>query len=274
VSEVLATPDVAPLDESLDRLTAAPDMSFSLDDLAAVQPGGGIGSGSGLGLGDGSLSLLGTGSGAGEAGSGGFSSGLGDGSGRLGQAGVWRLSIQANKVAYVVDFSGSIIVAVDDLKRELKRSIGRLQPTQSFNVVLFYSGGGGADEKVRTESFKPKLEPADEATRREFFDWIDKKAPRGMTEPLEAIKRALALKPEAVFFFSDGDFDEALVAEIERANRLAKARIYCLVFNEHYLGDTSGVEPSANDGALRLRRIAEQNKGQCRIITGRDLASH
>jgi hypothetical protein len=127
---------------------------------------------------------------------------------------------------------------------------------------------------VRTESFRPKLEPADEATRREFFDWIDKKAPRGMTEPLEAMKRALALKPEAVFFFSDGDFDESVVAEIERANRLVKARIYCLVFNEHYLGDTSGVAPSANDGALRLRRIAEQSKGQCRIITGRDLTAH
>jgi hypothetical protein len=268
---VLEAPADTPLGDALDSLTNLPAVSdFGLSDLNAREVGTGIGDGTGLGLGDGPLSLLGTGSGAGEAGTGGFGSGLGGGGARIGQAGIWNLTIRANKIVYVVDFSGSIIVAVDDLKRELKRSVGRLAPSQSFDVIIFYSSGGGQDEKVRTESFKPKLQPADRETRLEFFQWIDRKAPMGVTEPLQAVKRALSLNPEVIFFFSDGWFDDSVVSEIERANRSARARIYCLVFDELLLQDTTGL-PRETEGARRLKRIAEANRGQVKIVTGKDL---
>ncbi len=266
----LEVPDETGLDESLHELSALDLPDVDLGELD--RPGAGGGEGPGLGIGDGALALLGTGGGAGEAGTGGFGGGLGGGGPRIGLAGVWDLSVQANRIVYVVDFSGSIIVAVDELKRELKRSIGRLKPSQQFNVVIFYSTGGGRDERVRTESFKPGLQPADEATRREFFAWIDQKAPRGGTEPLPAVQRALAMNPDAVFFFSDGYFDESVVGEISRANRVARARIHCLVFDETYLGDNSGLPPPDKEGSLRLKRIAEQNGGKVKIVTGRDLA--
>ena len=273
-TNVLDAPDDMTPEESLESLTALQDLTdFDVRDLDAADIGGGGGDGSGLGIGDGALTLLGTGSGSGEAGSGGFGSGLGGGGARIGMAGIWDLTIRANKIAYVVDFSGSIIVAVDDLKRELKRSIGRLKPSQSFNVVVFYSSGGGLDERVQTESFKSKLEPADEPIRREFFEWIDRKAPRGRTEPLGAMRRALALKPEAVFFFSDGYFDDSVVDEINRANNSARARIYCLVFDELLLQDTSGL-PRQTDGSRRLTQIAKDNGGKVKIVTGEDLARH
>jgi hypothetical protein len=259
-------PDAA----SLENLTALPAVDDT--DLRALErPDQGAATGSGLGLGEGSLSLLGTGTGAGEPGSGGFGSGLGGGT-QLGQAGIWNLSIRANKIVYVVDFSGSIVVAVDELKRELKRSIGRLAPRQSFDVILFFSSGGGQDEKVRTESFKPKLEPADEATRREFFTWIDRKAPMGVTEPLDAMRRALALKPDAIFFFSDGYFQDSVVDEIQRANRSSQTRIFGLVFDELLLQDTSGLPRRETEGTRRLRQIAEASGGQVKIVTGKDLA--
>jgi hypothetical protein len=269
------------------KLETPPDDAFpeSLDDVAlpmrdldvtslsnADKPGPGAGDGNGLGLGDGSLSLLGQGSGAGDAGTGGFGSGLGGGGARIGQAGIWNLSVRANKIVYVVDFSGSIIVAVDDLRRELKRSVGALKPSQSFDVVLFYSSGGGPDAKVRTESFRPKLEPAEPTSKREFLAWIDKKAPSGETEPLEAMKRAIAMQPDAIFFFSDGFFDDKIVDEIERANKVAKARIYCLVFDEITLQHTGALPPRETEGARRLKRIAEANRGQVKIVTGNDVA--
>lgn len=269
-ASLLETPAETTPEESFESLMNPLDVpDLTLGDLQ--ETGSGAGDGSGLGIGDGTLSLLGTGSGAGEAGSGGFGRGLGGGGARIGTAGIWDLTIRANKIAYVVDFSGSILVAVDDLKRELKKSIGRLKPSQSFNVVIFYSSGGGVDERVKTESFKTKLEPAIEATRREFFEWIARKAPRGRTEPLGAIKRALSLSPEAVFFFSDGYFDDTVVGEINRANRRARAKIYCLVFDDQLLGDTSGLAPRETEGSRRLRRIAEANGGQVKIVTGKDL---
>lgn len=267
---LLETPDESEEEASFEQLMNPLDVpDLTLSDLR--DPGTGAGEGSGLGIGDGTLSLLGTGSGATEAGRGGFGQGLGGGGARIGTAGIWDLTIRANTIAYVVDFSGSILVAVDDLKRELKKSIGRLKSTQSFNVIIFYSSGGGRDERVKTETFKTKLEPAIEVTRREFFTWIDRKAPRGRTEPLGAMKRALSLSPEAVFFFSDGYFDDTVVGEINRANRRARAKIFCLVFDDQLLGDTSGLAPRETDGSRRLRRIAEANRGQVKIVTGKDL---
>jgi hypothetical protein len=267
------TPSDTPLDTSLDNLSslaeteslAGGDVDVSAPD---VSPGCGDAAG---GLGEGALTLLGTGSGAAEAGQGGFGSGLGSGGARIGHVGVWDLAVPANNVVFVVDFSGSILAAVDDLKRELKHSISRLTPNQSFDVIVFYSAGGGTEERVRTESFRPQLERADRETRRAFFKWLDQKAPMGVTEPLDAVKRALALKPDAIFFFSDGYFDDTVVTEIQRANRAVGTRIFCLVFDELLLGDDSGL-PRDTEGARRLRRIAEDNRGQVKIVTGKDLA--
>lgn len=269
----LEAPPAAPPERPLDALPAlSPPPDTDLRSLADRSPGGpGLaGDATGMGFGDGGLSVLGTGTGAAEAGAGGFGPGFGTGT-RVGQVGIWDLRVRADKIVYVVDFSGSIIVAVDDLKRELKRSIGRLRPSQSFSVILFYSTGGGLDEKIRTESFRPQLEPAADATRREFFTWLDRKAPMGVTEPLTAMKRALALEPDVVFFFSDGYFDDRIVTEIERANRGTRTRIYGLVFDEILLQDTSGL-PRETEGARRMKRIAESNGGTAKVVTGKDLA--
>lgn len=225
--------------------------------------GGGMGSDtSGLG------GLLGIGGGADTGGSTDLGAGIGGQAGP-GAAGVWSLSARGHRFAYVVDFSGSIIVAVDPLRRELKRSIGKLGSDQWFNVVVFYSVDTPYREQFRTESFRPSLQPATTINKRDFFEWIDQKQPRGSTRPLPAIKRALAMRPEAIFFFSDGQFDDEVVTAIRRANT-ARTRIHCLVFDEILLGDTSGL-PRLTDGAKRLARIAAENGGKSKVVTGLDL---
>ena len=183
---------------------------------------------------------------------------------------VWDIAASGTTFAYVVDFSGSIIVAVDDLKRELKRSIGKLTSKQLFNVFIFYSTGDQRAEHFKTESFAPSLQAATPDVKREFFRWIDRKAPQGRTEPMQAMRRALALEPDAVFFFSDGMFDEEVVEQVAAANRRVGAQIHCLVFDELLLSDTSGL-PRLTDGARRLKRIAEESGGKNKIVTGADL---
>lgn len=270
-TSLLTAPDESvPALDNLANLLDVPEVDLS--DLRQTRPDESIGPGTGgLGIGDGALSLLGTGSGAGEAGTGGFGEGLGGGGGRLGQAGVWDLNIRANKVAYVVDFSGSILMAVDDLKRELKRSVGQLTPAQSFNVIIFYSAGGGVDERFKTEAVFRGLQPATEQSRRTFFGWIDGKAPGGETRPLDALKQALTMEPEALFFFSDGIFDDSVVDQLGKANERGQTLVNCLVFDEQYLGDTSGLAPREDEAAARMRRIAQDNRGKFKIVTGKDL---
>ncbi|MFQ5805642.1 MAG: hypothetical protein ACE5I3_04245 [Phycisphaerae bacterium] len=266
----LTEPDLA-ADVDPFRFSELVDRS-DLNELARREPSalpGELGSG-GFGIGEsGRSGVLGIGEGAGGGGGGGFGRGFGTGSG-LGKAGVWNVNASGNTFAYVVDFSGSIIVAVDDLKRELKRSIGKLTSRQLFAVFIFYSTGDQRAEHFKTEAFAPELQIGTPDAKRKFFAWIDRKAPMGSTQPLPAMKRALALKPDAVFFFSDGYFDDKVVAEIAKANKRSCAQIHCLVFDELLLQDTSGL-PRLTDGARRLKRIADQSGGKTKIVTGADL---
>jgi len=252
--------------ESLTDLRDLSDVDFGeLENTDADEPEGG-----GFGLGEGGRGgILGIGGGAGEAGSGGFGSGIG-GRQRIGRAGVWGLNVGANRLVYVVDYSGSIIVAVDDLKRELKRSVGLLTPAQSFTVLIFYSTGTGEQERFKTDAFEAGLVAASPESKRSFFDWIDRKAPMGSTEPLEAVRRALKLHPDAIFFFSDGYFDDSYVDEIAKSNQGVGATINCLVFDEILLQDTSGL-PRLTDGARLLKRVADASGGKTKVVTGLDL---
>ena len=253
--------------ESLE-FSGAPDLSEIGEPELNEGPAGDLGGGFGFGE-TGRSGVLGVGGGLDSDGGGeGFGSGMGAGTG-LGVAGVWNVSARGNRFAYVVDFSGSIIIAVSELRRELKRSIGGLRGNQEFNVVVFYGSGGRDAVEYRTESFAPKLRPATSDAKRAFFSWIDAKAPRGSTAPLVAMKRALALEPDAVFFFSDGYFDDEVVGEIAVANEHG-AQIHCLVFDELLLQDNSDM-PRLTSGARRLKLIAEQSGGSLKVVTGADL---
>jgi len=241
-----------------------------LDELAQddlLNPGNAGAGGFGLGV-SGRGGVLGVGGGAGESGGGGFGKGFGTGSG-LGRAQVWNLKAGGDKFAYVVDFSGSIIVAVDELKRELKRSIGMLTAEQRFAVYIFFSVGDEAHH-FRTETFAPRLLNATPANKRNFFKWIDRQRPRGRTEPMQAMRRSLALEPDAVFFFSDGMFSDRVIRRVREANEAAAAQIHCLVFDELLLAETSGL-PHMTDGARRLKRIADESGGKTKIVTGEDI---
>ncbi len=249
------------------ELTDRADLGDLARNETSLNPGE-LGEG-GFGIGEsGRSGVLGIGDGAGRGGGGGFGRGFGTGSG-IGKAGVWNVKASGETFAYVVDFSGSIIVAVDELKRELKRSIGKLTSKQLFAVFIFYSTGDQSHH-FRTEAFAPRLLPATPDVKRKFFDWIDRRQPRGRTAPLQAMRRALALKPDAVFFFSDGVFADRVVTQVARENKTARAQIHCLVFDELLLSDTSGL-PRLTEGARRLKRIAADSDGKTKIVTGTDL---
>jgi hypothetical protein len=252
-------------DVSFSDLTPPADVPLGddtgLDDMGGGEFGLGAGTGGGI---------LGLGGGAGEAGSGGFGAGMGAGQ-RLG-VGVWDLRVTANEIAYVVDFSGSIITVVDDLRRELKRSIGRLRAEQRFNVVIFFGEGN----RTRTLSFAPELVAATSENKAAFIEWIDTKPPRGGTEPFDAMRRALAMRPDAVFFFSDGRFRPEVVERVTEINRERNTQIACLLFDELVFEDASGLPAGVDEQARLLQRLAEQNRGRAsapafKIVTLQDL---
>ena len=59
--------------------------------------------------------------------------------------------------------------------------------------------------------------------------------------------------------------------EITTFNRRTRSHIHCLVFDELLLSNTDDLPPRLTDGARRLKRIADQNHGKFKMVTGRDL---
>jgi hypothetical protein len=120
---------------------------------------------------------------------------------------------------YVVDVSGSMserrkFVRARD---ELVRSIDELGDDQKYFVV-FYNDGWypmDADEPV------PATQWQVDETRR----WVRRVRPSGGTYPLAALRFALSLEPDAIYFLSDGKFDPATIEALRRENPPSAAQI-------------------------------------------------
>ncbi len=152
----------------------------------------------------------------------------------------------AYSIVYVVDRSGSMILTLEALKSELKRSIAQLEPMQKFHVIFFNAGDPLEIEPA-------KLLWATLGNKRRAYRFIDSAVAEGRTAPGNAIYRALALTPELVYFLTDGDFDPEVVQQISRWNA-GGVRINTIAYT------------SDRGGAL-LGRIAAQNGGVYRFVS-------
>ncbi len=146
----------------------------------------------------------------------------------------------AAKIVYVVDASGSMLVTLPIVIEELNRSIGKLDNGQEFSVFCF--------QKNASVALPPqgKLRTASPATRDACTQWLQTAVkPQGRSSPLDALQRALALKPDVIFLLSTnitgtGQFEldrDAMLDALERMNPRGadgtrKCVIQCVQFLE------------------------------------------
>lgn len=114
---------------------------------------------------------------------------------------------------YVVDCSSSMRDngKFERARYELIRSIEHLTPEQSYYVIFYNDGAYPMDADA------PVPVTPDEIDR--MRRWVRYIEPGGGTNPLPALLMALRLKPDAIFFLSDGLFDPNTIAWVKRANR-------------------------------------------------------
>lgn len=163
-----------------------------------------------------------------------------------GGASFFGLEARGRKFVYVVDRSSSMhggkILAA---KSEVVRSISGLRRNMRF-YIIFYN--------ERAEAMQSNdLVKATEQSKRRYFTWVDGVPPRGGTDPTEAMRLALSLKPDAVWLLSDGLFGDQCADAIRAANPGAKIQIHTIAFYD-------------NAGERILRRIAEENRGHYRFV--------
>jgi hypothetical protein len=82
--------------------------------------------------------------------------------------------------------------------------------------------------------------------------WIADVRPVGPTFPGTALKRALELEPDAIYFLSDGIFDAGIVDAVHQANT-AKIAIHTICFEDRI-------------GERVLQALAAQNGGKYRFV--------
>lgn len=163
----------------------------------------------------------------------------------------------AYKVVYVVDLSGSLVGALQELNSEMFRSIQSLIPTQQFNIVLTF------DNQVH-EFRQGKLVWANGEHKRAAQEFLSRMAATMGAKPVEAMERAFAARPELIYFLSDGDHEwdtvkaggrTSLEKRLEELNRDRSVRITVI-----------GFEPSAGPPLTLLERLARDHGGNYRTV--------
>jgi hypothetical protein len=142
---------------------------------------------------------------------------------------------------FVVDCSGSMAdhARLVRAKAELRRTINALRWPQRFQVI-FYN-----DRPIVMPAIP---ETADLKSKQSTFSAFQVIGAEGRTDPRGAMRRALGLRPDAVFLLSDGLFPVGSVESIARANP-HKVPIHCI--------DLAGGAAGGD-----LRRIASESGGQ------------
>jgi len=159
----------------------------------------------------------------------------------------------AYKVVYVVDVSASLMIYIDEIVNQMRKSTRSLVPTQRFHIVM------AKPQKV-VEFGPRRLVPALGKYKNQasaFIDSISGIPQPGKADPIEAMKRAFAVGPELIYFLTDGDYPDIqneLEQTLKKLNPDQAVKI-----------TTIGFDPSPNPRAL-LERIARDNGGNFRIV--------
>jgi hypothetical protein len=200
----------------------------------------------GLGLGSGPPMLGGSGLLDGPAGKTGISGGRG-------RTKVYGLQGEGFKFVYVFDRSGSMggsgNRALNSAKRELLRSVSDLGETHQFQIIFY-------NEQPTIMRLGPssQLVFGTDDNKRQAQAFVNSIAADGATQHEPAIRLAMQLSPDVVFFLTDADQPELSRAQLDRIAKMNQGRA---VINTIEFG----LGPKIRKENF-LDRLAHENGGQ------------
>jgi hypothetical protein len=173
------------------------------------------------------------------------------GLGKAGTAAFFGISARGQSVVYLIDRSismglnGGLVAA----KRELLASVARLPATARVQV-LFYSAG----VQALNIAGRADLVAVSDDVRAELARLVEALRPEGGTNHLPALRQALVLRPDILFFITDAD--DLTTREVENLTLLNHDRtvIHTLAWNAGEKADAA------------LRMLARYNRGTYRNL--------
>lgn len=200
---------------------------------ASSGSGGGLGGGKGRGIG----------------------TGTGDGTGN-GTGGFFTTGSPTGRYVFVVDSSrsmnhrwhGPAKTRFGRVKVELWRTIYQMVPEQKYFVIFF---------NTRALPMPAEgLMPGGAQNQTRFLEWTARHRADGQTDPQQALLLALQMRPDVIYFLTDGEFNYKVVREVSAAN-FGSVKIHTIS-----LGDDAGGD--------FLKELADRNGGTYRHIVEAD----
>ncbi|GAB5495328.1 MAG: hypothetical protein Phyf2KO_04080 [Phycisphaerales bacterium] len=162
-----------------------------------------------------------------------------------GSASFFGIEARGNRFAYIVDVSGSMDREgrIEAMQSELSESISAMPEHVSFFVVLY-------SDSAYPLGNKRQWIDANGPGKRWARGAIASLAPLGATKPMPAFEMVYEIRPrpDAIYFMTDGEFDESLADLIIRRNQDRPIPVHCITFM------TRSAEPV-------MRRIASETGG-------------
>ena len=168
-------------------------------------------------------------------------------------------ALSAQKLVYVVDASGSMMMHLTTVIQNLEKSLYDLNKKQSFAILFFKN-----DQVIAVPPIN-KLMPATSKNIKKALEWIqesDHVTTTGRSNPIKAIKSALRLKPDLVYLLSEnirgaGEYEvspEQLLASLNILNPIVGR-------NGRRLVRINCIEFLTPDPANTMLKIAENHGG-------------
>jgi hypothetical protein len=164
------------------------------------------------------------------------------------------VSGNAMKVVYLCDSSGSMMNKFDTLRQELRKAADGLKPIQAFDIIFFSEDTFVALDK--------QLMLATPEVKRKAYDFLDKTAPHGSSDPIPGLRAAFSTQPQLIYMLTDGDFpnNAQLLEEIRKLNKDKKVKINTIAFMDR-----------GEEYEKLLKQIADDNGGLFKFVSDSEL---
>lgn len=183
----------------------------------------------------------------------------------------------ANRVVFAVDASGAMVTTFTFIQDELTRAIDRLQPTQSFQIILFgernTAEGHSPYRMIPHDGSEGDLIRATSANRVLARRWITAAIPGGRSNPIEALTAALDFEPDLVFLLArgiqrTGAIDDPADTTADLAALDAKNPVDPRSgFRPAVIKAVEFIEPDPSGTIARIAQIHGDGAGSSRLVT-------
>lgn len=187
--------------------------------------------------------------------------GLTGGAGGGGGASFFGLEAQGSRFAYIVDRSSSMRGAkMSRTRAELSQSVSGLTENGEF-LIVFYS------DEPEALGGRARWRDASERSKEEARRLISSVVPVGGTKPLPAFELVFGqrVKPDAIYFMTDGRFGDDVPGRIESMNRRYRIPIHCILF-----GKSTQNSALMQDVRAMMQRISDDSEGRFRHVEIRE----